>query len=431
MARGVCALEDIAGRHAPTRVRSTLCVRPGQAHALTASTDSTVQTERELRVLAFNSGSSSLKFGLYRVSQGRADCLVTGEAGGIGQASGGFHARDGRGQLLLQEATSLASQAQAVARIGKLLADRGTPVPQAIGHRIVHGGPALRRHCRIDATALRELEAATPFAPLHTPAALEVIRYAQEHFPGLPQVACFDTTFHASMPDVARVLPIPAALGAQGLQRYGFHGRSCESIVRQLAGELPARLVIAHLGNGASVTAVQDGVSIDTSMGLTPSGGLIMGTRSGDLDPGVLVYLARERQFDAAMLEDLIDHRSGLLGISGLSADMRTLHEAAASNPDARLAIRMFCQAARKQIAAMSAVLDGAELIVFTGGIGQNDSEVRSDICAGLSSIGVQLDEARNRTAGHPVSSAGSRCQVRVLPSLEDDQIALHAWALL
>ena len=398
---------------------------------MTASTDSKGQTERELRVLAFNSGSSSLKFGLYRVSQGRADSLVTGEAGGIGQAPGGFHALDGRGQLLVHEAAPMPSQAEAVVRIARLLADLGTPVPQAIGHRIVHGGPALRRHCRIDATVLLELEAATPFAPLHTPAALEVIRYAQTHFPGLAQVACFDTTFHANMPDVARVLPIPAALRAQGLQRYGFHGLSCESIVRQLAGELPARLVIAHLGNGASVTAVKDGVSIDTSMGLTPSGGLIMGTRSGDLDPGVLVYLARERQFDAAMLEDLVDHRSGLLGISGVSADMRTLHEAAVSNPDARLAIRMFCQAVRKQIAAMSTVLDGAELIVFTGGIGQNDAQVRSDICAGLSSIGVQLDEARNRAGGNPVSSPVSPCRVRVLPSLEDDEIALHAWALL
>ena len=400
---------------------------------MTASTDSKGQTERELRVLAFNSGSSSLKFGLYRVSQGRADSLVTGEAGGIGQAPGGFHARDGRGQLLLllRETVPLAGQAEAVARIGKLLGDFGAPAPQAIGHRIVHGGPALREHCPIDEAVERTLEAATPFAPLHTPPALAVIRYAQTHFPGLLQVACFDTTFHANMPQVARALPIPAALRSLGLQRYGFHGLSCESIVQQLAADLPSRLVIAHLGNGASVTAVKDGVSIDTSMGLTPSGGLIMGTRSGDLDPGVLVYLTRERQFDAAMLEDLVDHRSGLLGISGLSADMRTLHGAASSNADARLAIRMFCQSVRKQIAAMSVVLDGAELIVFTGGIGQNDAEVRSAICAGLSTIGVQLDESRNRAAGDPVSSAGSRCQVRVLPSLEDDQIALHAWALL
>jgi acetate kinase len=398
---------------------------------VTASTDCRDHSGRELRVLALNSGSSSLKFGLYRVSRDRAEGLVSGEAGGIGQVAGGFHARDGRGELLLHEAAPLASQAEAVVRIGKLLAELGVPAPEAIGHRIVHGGPALRQHCRIDAAVERKLEAATPFAPLHTPPALAVIRYAQTHFPGLPQVACFDTTFHANMPQVARALPIPADLRSLGLQRYGFHGLSCESIVQQLAADLPSRLIIAHLGNGASITAVRDGVSIDTSMGLTPSGGLIMGTRSGDLDPGVLVYLAREQQFDASMLEDLVDHRSGLLGISGLSADMRTLHEAASSNADAQLAIRMFCQAVRKQIAAMSAVLDGAELIVFTGGIGENDAGVRAGICAGLSSIGVSLDEARNRVSGNPVSSAGSRCQVRVLPSLEEDQIARHAWALL
>ena len=282
---------------------------------------------------------------------------------------------------------------------------------------------------------LRQLDAAKPFAPLHTPAVLSVIRSAQAEFPGLPQVACFDTAFHARMPAVASVLPLPAALRAQGIQRYGFHGLSCESIVQQLAqasaGRAPKRLLIAHLGNGASITAVGDGVSIDTSMGLTPSGGLIMGTRSGDLDPGVLVYLAREQGFDAATLEDLIDHRSGLVGISGLDGDMRKLHAAAAaSNADAALAIRMFCYAVRKQLAAMWAVLDGVDAIVFTGGIGEHDAAVRAELCTGLSSLGVQLDEARHRALINPISSTGSSCRVQVLPSLEDDQIALHTWAL-
>jgi acetate kinase len=224
----------------------------------------------------------------------------------------------------------------------------------------VHGGPKLRQHCLIDDPVVRQLEAATAFAPLHTPAALSVIRFAQEHFPGLPQVACFDTTFHAGLPEVARVLPIAKELKSEGIQRYGFHGLSCDSIVHQLANDLPERLVIAHLGNGASVTAVKGGKSIDTSMGLTPTGGVIMGTRSGDLDPGVLVYLMREKKFDAAMLENLVDHRSGLLGISGVGSDMRRLHEAASSNADAQLAIQMFCYSVRKQVAAMIAVLDGA-----------------------------------------------------------------------
>jgi acetate kinase len=243
------------------------------------------------------------------------------------------------------------------------------PAPAAIGHRIVHGGPRLRQHCLIDDSVLRQLEAASAFAPLHIPSALSVIRFAREHFPGLPQVACFDTTFHAELADVARVLPVSKELQSEGIQRYGFHGLSCESIVHQLAKALPNRLVIAHLGNGASVTAVESGRSIDTSMGLTPTGGVIMGTRSSDLDPGVLVYLTREKKFDAAMLEELVDHRSGLLGISGLSSDMRRLHEAASSNADARLAIQIFCYSVRKQVAGMIAALDGVDLIVFTGGI--------------------------------------------------------------
>jgi acetate kinase len=249
---------------------------------------------------------------------------------------------------------------------------------------------------------------------------LSVIRFAQQHFPGLPQVACFDTTFHAAMPDVARVLPIPRDLQSRGIQRYGFHGLSCESIVHQLE-TLPERLIIAHLGNGASVTAVRNGRSIDTSMGLTPSGGVIMGSRSGDLDPCVLIYLMRERKFDAAMLEDLVDHRSGLVGISGIGSDMRRLHDAASSNPDARLAIDMFCYSVRKQIAAMMAALGGGDLVVFTGGIGENDGKVRASICAGLSWAGVTLDDMKSRS-GHNAPVA----RVLVLPSQEDEQIARH-----
>ena len=359
-----------------------------------------------LNVLALNSGSSSLKFGLYRVdSAGAAE--------------------------LLGETVSAADHPDAMTHVASVLSASGMPAPDAIGHRIVHGGPALRRHCRIDDAVLQKLRAAAAFAPLHTPEALAVIRFAQQRYPGVPQVACFDTQFHVGLPDVARVLPVAKELQLDGMQRYGFHGLSLESIVRQLGDALPQRLVIAHLGNGASITAVKSGLSIDTSMGLTPSGGVIMGTRSGDLDPGVLVYLMREKQFDAAKLEVLVDHRSGLLGISGLSGDMRRLHEAAASNADARLAIEMFCYSVRKQVAAMIAVLGGLDMLVFTGGIGENDAQVRAEICAGLSWIGVSVDEARNRAASNPISDGASRCQVLVLTSQEDEQIARHARALL
>ena len=385
--------------------------------------------------VAFNSGSSSLKFGLYELRAGLLACVVSGEAHGIGGAGSVFRVVDASGRVVCLDSEPLRTPQDVVVRFSRWLGATGAPRAHAIGHRVVHGGPMLREHCRIDDAVLRQLDAARPVAPLHTPAVLSVIRSAQAEFPGLPQVACFDTVFHARMPAVASVLPLPAALRAQGLQRYGFHGLSCESIVQQLAqaptGRLSSRLLIAHLGNGASVTAVRDGVSVDTSMGLTPSGGLIMGTRSGDLDPGVLVYLAREQGFDARMLEDLVDHRSGLTGISGLDGDMRTLHEAASSNEDAALAIRMFCYAVRKQLAAMWAVLDGVDAMVFTGGIGEHDAAVRAEVCTGLSSLGVQLDGARHRALVNPISSTGSSCRVHVLPSLEDEQIARHTRALV
>lgn len=388
-----------------------------------------------MNVLALNSGSSSLKFGLYRVTGSRTDMLVSGAAESIGERKGRFVAQDGQQNELVSETTAIPSQGDAIIRITRLLAEASLPTPEAIGHRIVHGGPKLRQHCLIDESVMRELEAAAVFAPLHTPSALSVIRFAQEHFPGIAQVACFDTAFHAELPDVARVLPIPKALQAEGIQRYGFHGLSYESIMHQLANEVPERIVIAHLGNGASVTAVKDGKSIDTSMGLTPTGGVIMSTRSGDLDPGVLIYLMRERKFDASELEALVDHRSGLLGISGVGSDMRSLHEAAASNSapsnaDARLAIQMFCISVRKQVAAMIAVLDGVDLLVFTGGIGENDAKVRAAICDGLSWIGVSLDPVRNQSVSNPVNGAESRCAVRVLASQEDAQIALHTWSI-
>ena len=365
-------------------------------------------------ILALNSGSSSLKFGLYRV-----------DSAGV--------------EKLFGATIATADHPDAMNHVISALEASGTPPPDAIGHRIVHGGPALRRHCRIDAAVLHTLQATAAFAPLHTPAALALIRFAQAHFPGVPQVACFDTQFHAGLPEVARVLPIARELQSEGIQRYGFHGLSLESIVRQLGDDAlqpssvqwPERLVIAHLGNGASITAVKAGQSIDTSMSLTPTGGVVMGTRSGDLDPGVLLYLLREKKFDAARLGALIDQRSGLLGISGVSGDMRRLHEAAAANPDARLAIKMFCASVRKQIAAMIAVLDGLDMLVFTGGIGENDAQVRAEICSGLAWIGVSLDAARNRSASNPINDGASRCRVQVLASREDEQIARHAWALL
>jgi acetate kinase len=393
------------------------------------------QPRKATLALALNSGSSSLKFGLYRVSGSHTETLLSGAAEAIGEEQGRFQAQGAAEGTKVSETGAMPTQGAAIERIGRLLKESSMPPPAVIGHRIVHGGPRLRRHCLIDAPVLQQLEAATAFAPLHIPPALSVIRFAQEHFPDVPQAACFDTSFHVDLAEVARTLPLPKALRQEGIQRYGFHGLSCESIVRQLGDAspdgLPARLVIAHLGNGASISAVKAGQSIDTSMGLTPTGGVVMGTRSGDLDPGVLVYLMREKKYDAARIEQLVDHQSGLLGISGIASDMRKLHQAAASDADACLAIEMFCYSVRKQIAAMSAALGGIDLLVFTGGIGEHDTEVRSAICSGLSWLGIRLDEARNRDGSGTISGDASPCPVRVLPSQEDEQIAHHACALL
>jgi acetate kinase len=377
-------------------------------------------------ILVLNSGSSSLKFGLYYVGPSKIQMMVSGEAEAIGGPDAKFHAADDTGAAIRTEDVPIASQEDAVALIGKFLVGGGFPRAMAVGHRVVHGGPKLLRHCLIDENVLALLQGALPFAPLHIPSALAAIRFAQAHFPDLQQAACFDTSFHADLPDVAKTLPIPKVLRSEGIRRYGFHGLSCESIVHQLTNHVPARLIVAHLGNGSSVTAIRSGQSIDTSMGLTPTGGVMMGTRTGDLDPGVLIYLMREKKFNAAALEDLFDHQCGLKGVSGLGSDMRQLHKAASSTEEARLAIEMFCYSVRKQIAAMIAVLGGVDMLVFTGGIGENDGVVRAMICDGLSWTGIGQPEMRSWTARETVSGSN----VRALPSQENEQIARHTWLL-
>jgi len=332
-------------------------------------------------VLALNSGSSSLKYGLYAVE----DAVVLLVGGTIETTDDHGHVFDA---------------------IEKTV--QGWPAPTVIGHRIVHGGPHRDSHCRIDDAVVADLATACAFAPLHGPASLALIRAAGARYPGVPQVACFDTAFHAGMPDLATTLPIPRAHRASGIRRYGFHGLSCESIVRQLGSGLPARLVIAHLGNGASVTAVRDGRSIDTSMGLTPTGGVMMATRTGDLDPGVLLHLLRETGLDAPALATLVDHGSGMAGVSGVSGDMRILRAAATEGAD--LAIRMFERSVCKQVAAMIASLGGADMLVLTGGIGEHDAPTARAIRAGLAWV-PGLD-------------------IRILPSQEDAQIARHAATL-
>ncbi|MEO5624697.1 MAG: hypothetical protein ABIQ70_01655 [Dokdonella sp.] len=386
-----------------------------------------MSSDARLPVLALNAGSSSLKFGMYLVDENSTEMVVSGSAGMTGDEQGTFSANDAQGHALACDTSPLVTSEEAIARIARLLAARGLPGPRAIGHRIVHGGPAIRRHRLIDASTMQQLEAAKVFAPLHVPVALSLVRCAQATFPDVPQVACLDTAFHADLPEVARTLPIPSDLRARGIERYGFHGLSCESIVRQLGATLPPRLVIAHLGHGASVTAVANGRSIDTSMGLTPSGGVIMSTRCGDIDPGVLAYAVRELHYNATELEAMIDQRSGLQGISGLSGDMRVLRAAAPGNADARLAIAMFCYSVRKQIGAMAAALGGIDLLIFTGGIGENDAASRASICEGLISLGIGVDTLASINGAEDERTG---CAVRALPAQEDQQIARHACRL-
>jgi len=322
------------------------------------------------------------------------------------------------------------TQPHALQLIADQLKQHNLPAPAGIGHRVVHGGPRLTEHQKITPQVLAELEAAAHFAPLHVPVALELIRESQRLFSNTTQFACFDTAFHRTLPESAARFPLPEDLWQSGIRRYGFHGLSCESILHVLGENVPSRLIIAHLGNGASITAVANGQSIDTSMGLTPTGGIIMGTRPGDLDPGLLVHILQSHKDDATHriyeLAKLLDKQCGLLGISGFSRDMRQLREASAKNPRAKLAIEMFTRTAKKVIAGYVALLGGLDLLVFTGGIGEHDAAARAEICEGLQSFGLRLDAEANRRNAASIADAKSVPAVNVLTSDEESQIARH-----
>jgi acetate kinase len=265
---------------------------------------------------------------------------------------------------------------------------------------------------------------------LHLPDEIAGIEAVTSNFPSLPQVACFDTAFHRSMPEVAQRFALPRALRDEGIRRYGFHGISYEYIMRKLGSKPPTRLVIAHLGNGASMAAVKDGRPLDTTMGFTPTGGFMMGTRSGDLDPGIILYLLNEKHFDSRRVAELVSRQSGLLGVAGIS-DMKTLLEQRDTSPDAALAVEMFCYQLRKQIGAYAAALGGIDLLVFTGGIGEHAAPVRWESCGGLEHLGIKLDRERNDANTDAISANESRCLVRVIPTNEDLMIARYTYELI
>jgi acetate kinase len=304
------------------------------------------------------------------------------------------------------------------------------PHPDAVGHRLVHGGPHHAVPERVTDALFNELRSLIPFAPLHLPDEIAGIEAVSSNFPKLPQVACFDTAFHRSMPEVAQRFALPLALRDEGIRRYGFHGISYEYIMRTLGANPPARIVIAHLGNGASMAAVKNGNPLDTTMGFTPAGGIMMGTRSGDLDPGIILYLLNEKHLDAHQLAELVNHQSGLLGVSGIS-DMRMLLERRDTAPEAALAVQMFCYQLRKQIGAFTAALGGLDLLVFTGGIGEKAAPVRWETCSGLEHLGIKLERERNDANADTISADNGRCLVRVIPTNEDLMIARHTYDLV
>ncbi len=390
----------------------------------------------ETVILSLNSGSSSVKFGLFKVAaaavgvEGSDPQLVyTGQVDGIGAGESSFSIKNGAGDAVHEDRNSVAGQAEALKTVTTTLATPQFPKPDAIGHRVVHGGPKLRAHQLITPDVLAELEAAAQFAPLHVPVALSLIRLTQKEYPAVPQFACFDTAFHSTLSEQASRFALPDRFWQTGVRRYGFHGLSCESILHALGADVPPRVIIAHLGSGASITAIADGKSVDTTMGLTPTGGIVMGTRTGDLDPGVLLYILRNSETKVDALETLLDKESGLRGISGFSSDMRALDQAG-NNPRARMAIDIFCRTAKKAIGAFAAILGGLDLLVFSGGIGEHDAAARAQICDGLDMLGITLDAQANQKNLRQISSPTSRIRVDVIVSDEDTQIARHTYQL-
>jgi len=299
----------------------------------------------------------------------------------------------------------------------------------AIGHRLVHGGPTYTEPQVISGDVRDELTRLVPFAPNHLPAEMTFIDALGAHVPGVPQVACFDTAFHRTMPEVARRLAIPAEYHRRGIQRYGFHGLSYSFLLEELArvsGSAGAggRVILAHLGHGSSLAAVRDGISIDTTMGLTPLGGVVMSTRAGDLDPGVVTYIARTDRLSADRVEEILSHRSGLLALSGTTADMRQLLTRQRDDASARFAVHGYVYSIVKAIGAFAAVLGGVDTLVFSGGIGEHAAPVRERICEALGFLGVSLDASANNAHARIISAAASRITVRVLPTNEELMIA-------
>jgi acetate kinase len=383
-------------------------------------------------ILVANAGSSSLKFALFK--KNKADQPVaeaTGQVEGIGTQPR-LTVKNAVGQALVDrahDADEVLHHGGAIAVIRSWLHehDQGAEF-LAVGHRVVHGGQHFSEPVLVDTKVLTELEALVPLAPLHQPQCIAVIRAVRDAMPTLPQIACFDTAFHHAQPAIAQAFAVPRRLTDEGVRRYGFHGLSYEYIASALPALRPelagARVIVAHLGSGASMCAMRSGRSVATTMSFTPLDGLVMGTRCGDLDPGVLLYLMDRHGMDARALEQLLYHESGLLGVSGISSDMRIL--LASDDPSAKEAIELFVYRIGRELGSLAAALGGLDALVFTGGIGERSAVVRAQICRQAAWLGLELDAAGNECHGPCLSTAASKVTAWVLPTDEDLIIARH-----
>jgi len=379
-------------------------------------------------ILTINGGSSSIKFALYAaVKPLKRGLYGTVDRIGLSGTNLTFHEADGKPQAS-RELIAADHKSAANSLLDWLETQPDFASVKAIGHRVVHGMKHTEPEI-VTPELLAELHRISPYDPDHLPREIELIEAFRQRHSKLPQLACFDTAFHQTMPRVAKLLPIPRRFDAKGIQRYGFHGLSYAYLMEELArlGDPAAtkgRVILAHLGNGASLAAVRDGKSMDTSMGFTPTAGLVMSTRSGDLDPGLAPYLARTEQMTTQQFYNMVNHQSGLLGVSETSSDMRDLLAQAASDVRAREAVALFCYQVKKWVGAFAAALGGLDTLVFAGGIGENASPVRARICEGLNFLGIELDESRNAQATPVISMAGSRVTVRVIRTDEEQMIA-------
>lgn len=384
--------------------------------------------------LVLNAGSSSLKFSVFGRPEGEEWRLESrGQIEGIGSTPH-FLAKDGKGRIIVDQSTRVRDGSDALETIAKWLrATYHSARLVGVGHRVVHGGDRYAGPVIITPQVMAELRHLIPLAPLHQPYNLAAIDSLAVRLPGVPQVACFDTSFHRTQPDVAQVIPLPPDIRCRGVQRYGFHGLSYEyvaSVLPRIAPDIAkARVIVAHLGSGASLCAMRAGHSVDCTFGFTALDGLCMGTRPGGVDPGVILYLFQNLRMSAAEVEAILYKRSGLLGISGISSDMRKLLRS--KDPGARLALEYFVYRAKKEVGAMAASLGGIDALVFTAGIGENSAEIRRLLCESVEWLGIELDAAANESNASRISRANSRISVWVIPANEELMIARHTGLLL